>query len=115
MSDQNFSMVSGDSKAVAFTITESDGTTVVDVSAATAITYSLSESPSDTSEFTKTLAAAEIAVSGASSNIVTVTIDAADTASLADLYYHELQVTDAAGLVYTAAVGWVTITEDLIT
>ena len=115
MADQNFSMHSGDSKAIAFTIYTTDGTTAVDISTATAITWSMATAPNVTAAVTKTLAAGTIAVSGDSNNIATVTLAATDTASLKGLYYHELQVTDSASLVYTAASGWVVIEEDLIT
>lgn len=106
---QNFAMVSGDSKTLDIGIVDGDGV-AVDVSTAPAIAYQIAASPAATALVTKTLASG-ITVA---TSTVSVTLAPADTASLAGVYYHELQVTDAGGRVFTALSGYVTIERDLI-
>lgn len=90
----------GDTYSIAVTITDEVTAAAVDVSAA-AISWTLSRTPGGAALLTKTKSAGQIAVSGASNNIATVTIAAGDTADLSGTYYHEMQVTDASSNVFT--------------
>lgn len=94
------SVYQGDTFQVQVTITDQDTGAAVDVSSA-AITWVLSKSIGGTAALTKTKAAGEIVVSGASSNIATVTVDAGDTDGLTGGYWSEMQVTDGSGNIYT--------------
>lgn len=110
MAVQSFTMFSGDSKSLVVSIVD-DSDVAVDVSTATTIKYWLAKNASsESAEFSKAVGSG-IAVA---TSTVTVTIDAADTESLVGNYYHELEITDAVGLVYTAFSGRVTITKDVI-
>ena len=110
MAAQSFVMFSGDSKSLVVSIVDDDGV-AVDVSASATIKYSLAESASSVSaKFSKSLGDGIAVVT----STVTVTIDATDTETLAGNFYHELEITDASGLVYTAFSGRVTIKRDKI-
>lgn len=108
---QNDSMVSGDSMPLDFPLTDYVTGAAADLSTVTAIVYKMATSPTaTTADVTKTLGAG-ITVSG---NTVTVTLAPADTASLAGVYFHELQVTGAGGTVETPIQGYLSIERDLI-
>lgn len=108
---QNYSMTSGDSKTITVNVVDAAGT-AVDVSTATAVRYAIATSAAAvTPSVSKTLGAG-ITVAG---SVVTVTLAAADTALLAGVYYHELEITDASAHVFTALSGHVTIERDLLT
>lgn len=109
MADQNFSIHSGDTIPLSFAIKTSAGV-AVDVSTATSVTWKLADSPYGTVILAKTLADG-ITVS---TSTVTVTLTAANTASLEGIYYHELEII-MGGVTCTVAAGQVVIERDLIT
>jgi hypothetical protein len=115
-SDQNVTMYSGDSRVLAFTITEANGTTPINLTGAVvawACARKLSGGFSTTPTLSKEIGAG-ITIIAAIAGTLEVALAPADTASLVGRYYHELQVTDAAGNVSTVATGTLTITKDLI-
>ncbi len=103
----------GDSRNPKITILDGDGA-AIDVSAAT-IKFTVRLAADDTLAFQKTSTAGEIVVSGASDNIATVTITAADTAAMTvgrKNYNWDLEVTLASGHVITPVSGPLTIQQD---
>ena len=107
----DFSMSSGDTKNISITITDSAGD-AVDLTGATSIWAIYS---GGTALLTKTSAAGAITYGGASTNVATVAVAAADTESIAGgVYRHELEITDTSGNVSTACSGTVVIVEDKI-
>ena len=107
----DFTMYSGDSKNLQFTITDNDDTPV-DLTGATS-SWILAASADGSALVTKTSGAGEITYSGGSTNIATVAVDPADTASLAGRYYHELQITDTGGDVSTNAGTAIILTDNI--
>lgn len=103
---QNFSMISGDTKRLEVTIQDADGAEV-DVTGA-AVTYVIADSAVRVAKTTDD----GITIDGA---VVTVTLDPADTAELAGVYAHEMQITDPSGNVGTVMIGEVSIAKDIIT
>ena len=105
MSDaQNFEMHQGNDKSLVVSVVDNDGDPV-DVSTATGAQYELAKNQSSAVKITKTLGAG-ISVSGSTATVV---LDDTDTEDLSGSYYHELELTDAAGYIHTAFHGWVTI------
>ncbi len=111
--EDTFDWRSGDTLLLTYTITD-DAEAAVDVSSGT-FAYQLNDGrlPTDTAQISKS-SGSGIAVSGASSNIVTITVAAADSAALAGIYWHELQVTDGSSQVKTIMWGHVTFKTDAI-
>lgn len=107
---QNFAMVSGDDKTLSVSCVDNNGdaVTVTGGSASYEIATSVHAS---TPSISKTSTAGEITLSGST---ITITLEPDDTADLDGEYYHELQVTDASGNVYTGFSGTVIIRKDLI-
>lgn len=96
------SMYAGDSQPVQITVTDSGTGAAADLTGC-ALTWMLAVAPGGTALVTKTSAGGDIAVSGAGSNIVTVSLEPADTDALEPgVYYHELKVVDLAAQVHTA-------------
>jgi hypothetical protein len=109
MADQNFSLKSGDSKSVAVNIVNGSGV-AQDVSSAAAVVYRMAESPSGEALISKSLSSGvEV-----STSTVTITFAPLDTAELGGNYYHELEITDDVGNVYTVLTGHVLVEGDLI-
>ena len=107
---QDFEMHSGDTKEITITVTDSVGSIVV--LAGTIIAWGLYTAPGvSTATVTKTTTAGDIAISG---NTCVFTLAPADTTSLTGRYYHELEVTDASGVVETTTTGWITILVDTV-
>lgn|SRR5690606_34993416 len=102
---QDARMTSGDTKRLRVTITDSDGVEV-DVTGATII-YVIA----DSQERVRKATGDGITIDGA---VVTVTLDPADTAELAGVYAHEMQIVDGAGQVQTVFTGQMSIAKDLI-
>jgi len=106
----DFSMYSGDSKTLEITITDSDGV-AVDLTGAT-VKYAIALSS------TASAALVSKATGGSgittASNVATVTLASADTATLAGVYYHEMEITTVLGAVTTAMTGTITILADVI-
>jgi len=107
------SMYSGDSVSIAVTVTDSTTGAAVNLTGAT-LTWALATAPGSTATLTKTSTAGDITVGGAGSNVATVALQPADTASLGGLYTHELQVVDGAAAVYTLYQGELYIMGDVI-
>lgn len=114
-----FKMVSGDSKQLNITATESDGT-AIDLTGVSAIKWSLFSTTNGTEILTKTLGSG-ITVTTALSGVFAVVLDPADTTSLSGEYRHEVQITDASSNILTLSEntnldsGTLTIRKDLIT
>jgi len=106
---QDVTMYSGDSKTLTISIVDGDGD-AVDVSTAAAVVYAIADSSRGPAHVTKTLADG-VSVAGST---VTVTLEPDDTAALAGVYYHELQITDESGNVDTALSGAITVQRDLV-
>ena len=106
--NQNMTMWQGDDRDIVATISDSAGS-AVNITGVTA-TYSLGTAVDQTATFTKTVGSG-IVLTTPASGIMTISIDPADTATLAGCYYHELVITDASGNVNTAFIGEVTINE----
>lgn len=98
---QDFTMYSGDTKNLAFTVSDSAGS-AVNLTGATA-TWTLSTSADSAATVTKTSGAGDITYSGDNTEIATVALAGSDTASLSGVYYHELQITDASSNVSTTS------------
>jgi len=109
MTTVNKSMKSGDDKVMPFSVVDNSGNAVT-VTGGSA-TYAIANSVDGPALVTKTSAAGAITLSGST---ITVTLVPADTASMAGVYYHELEVTDSDGDVFTPACGTMTIERDLI-
>lgn len=103
-------MVSGDSATLSIGIVNAAGV-AVDVSTATAIVYEIATSPAAATPLVSKALTTGVTVA---TSTVTVTLAPADTKDLAGVYYHELEITDASGNVFTAFSGYVTIDRDLI-
>ncbi len=114
----NLQWVRGDSRSPAFTITDGNGD-AVDLSGATVIKFTIkTAADNDTVVLQKTKVASQIAVSGASSNVVTVTITAGDTAAFvptAKYYEYDLEITLASTAKVTPVHGYLSIIEDQTT
>jgi hypothetical protein len=110
MADQNYSITSGDVGIVTVNIVDENGA-AEDVSTALAVVYTLFEAAGGAVVASKSLGAG-VAVAGA---VVTVTLTGADTADVAGMLYHELQVTDEFGNDFTALTGYVLVEGDSIT
>jgi len=105
----DFSMYSGDSKSLAITITDSDGV-AVDLTGAT-VKYAIAASATATTKLVSKQTGG-LGITTAS-NVATVPLVPADTASLAGIYYQECEVTDTSGNVSTALVGTVVIASEV--
>ena len=115
--NQDVAMFSGDTRVLAFTITQAGGSTPVDLTGATIkwrCARKLSGGFSSTVTLSKSLGAG-ITVTNADAGQLQVLLSPADTAALSGRFYHELEITDVAGNVSTVAIGTLTIAKDLIT
>jgi len=107
---------SGDTLTLEVTVNDSSGS-AVDLTAAT-FTWAMSKksnsavAPRGAALLTKALASGVTLIDAATGRI-DITLDPADTESLAGTYYHELQMTDT-GVVSTVLYGSVTIVKDLV-
>lgn len=98
---QNATMWQHEGKALVFTVTGTD------LETASAIKWELSETERSAEILAKTLADAEIVVDSATQ--CTVTLGEGDTTSINGEHYHELRVTNAAGLEQVVSAGTLTI------
>ena len=99
-------MWSGDDKTLTVTVSS-------DITAAT-INYSLAADVDSTAIFTKATGGSGITITDAANGVFTIDLATADTATLAGVYFHECQVTDAAANISTVFVGHVMINKDLV-
>lgn len=110
---QNAVIASGDNAALQFTLTD-DGSSTGAATLAASARWAMSNKPGGTSVVTHNTVDGGAVISGASSNIVTVSLTIANTAQTPGIYYHELEVTDASGNIQTVASGRITIEEDQV-
>lgn len=99
--NQDFSMMSGDTKYLDYTITM---TGTLSGSTAKWVMYK-----NGTVAITKTTLSG---ISITDDTSLRVTLDPADTANLSGVYKHELQITDTSGNICTVALGTATIKAD---
>ena len=113
----DFTMFAGDTKRLMFSITSGPPANApLDISDAT-VTWQASRG--NTTRFSKVPVLTKtigngVEVTDELSGNLTVELLPADTASLAGTYYHELQITDAAGDVATAFAGEFKVLRNLI-
>ena len=117
--DIDFSYFRGDEIDIRFDAYAQDGTTPLDLSAATGVTWALFNT-SDVQQFSKALGGDITVVvgdDGSTQNRVQITMATADTSALTASvkYRHELQILDASGKRSTDAQGVLTLLKDLIT
>lgn len=115
--DQDFEVVSGDSRNLNFTIYDQDAadddSVVKDISGFTAIAWKL-DTGSAVTTVTKSLSDG-ITVTDGPNGLLTVSLTPADTADIAGgTYKHELEGTDGSGNKTTLAIGRVSVITDLI-
>lgn len=102
---QDFTLNVGDDQSLSFAAKQSDGTTALDLTGAT-VKWKLSRTPQTAALVTKQTGGSGITVDSAASGTFTVTLESADTATLArGRYYHETQVIDASGNESTISMG----------
>jgi hypothetical protein len=114
--NQNFTLVSGDTRTLAYAIADAAGQPY-DLSALTAAKWGMARLREDGSFAGSALASktlgAGITVADAAAGTLEVALLPADTEALAGAYYHELELSFGA-VVYTAAIGRATIQRDLL-
>ena len=102
---QDFTTYAGDSCAPIYTVTDASGTPV-DISAATAITWTARRNSSTATVITKTKLSGAIAIlGGGTGGQYQVTLAPADTAALSGYYVYTTAITDLFGNVVTVATG----------
>lgn len=113
---QDFTLYSGDSSTLQFTLTEQDGTTPIDLDGLSAINWAFAKvKPTGFGAriLQKTLLSG-VTVINASLGRVDVSLAPADTAALkAGQYHHELEIVDLLSNVTTVAVGTMTLVQDI--
>lgn len=109
--DQNFEMVSGDSKDIVVTVFD-ELDQVVPIAGAS-IVFILSENEFSAALVTKTTGAG-IVITNAAGGEFTVTLDSADTEPLVGEHYFEAEVTDTGGRVSTVVLGVIDIRQNVI-
>jgi hypothetical protein len=109
---QNFEIHAGDSRDIVVTVTDSQGA-AVDLTGA-AVAWQLARSAGSAAAVVSKSLGAGIAITDGPNGVFTVTLDPADTESLTGLYYHEAEVTDAAGNRSTVLTGVATVIPTLI-
>lgn len=103
----------GDTCTIEVTVTDQVTGATVDMDGA-AITWVLSKSPGGDALLTKSTSAGGITVGGTGNSVITVTIDAGDTDEFVGGYWHELEVRDSIGQVFTVLQDRVNIKVDTI-
>lgn len=89
---QDFNMTQGKHKTLQFTIYQSDGETVQDITGAT-FEWACARSPRDASLVTKTSPNSGVSISDAEAGRVDVALVPGDTEDLEGYYHHELEMT----------------------
>lgn len=87
---QNFKLHQGTDKVLEITVSESGA--AKDLTAASAVAFKIAAGPGSTADVTKGLGTG-VVVTDAANGVIQVTLDAADTTSLAGSYYHETLIT----------------------
>lgn len=101
---------SGDTLIIEVEVSNTDGT-AKDITSAS-IEWVLAKRRGGTAVISKSAAGGGISITDAVAGLFEVTIDPADTDSLAGLYFHEAEVTDSAGNISTVLEGHVFINDD---
>ncbi len=109
--DQNFEMVSGDTKEIVVTVLD-ELDQVVPITGAS-IVFILSVNEFSAALVTKTTGAG-IVISNGQGGEFTVTLDVADTEPLVGEHYFEAEVTDTGGKVSTVVLGVIDIRQNVI-
>ncbi len=109
--DQNFEMVSGDTKDIVVTVLD-ELDQVVPIDGADVV-FILSENEFSAALVTKTTGAG-IVITNGPGGVFTVTLDSADTEDLIGEHYFEAEVTDVSNRVSTVAVGTIDIRKNVI-
>jgi len=108
---QSFPVSSGDKVVLPITVTDNDGSAVTLTGASARFAMARDIGKSLVIDSDASPATASISIS---SNVVTVTIDDADTEALEGDYYYECKVTDSSGNEAVVARGWITFVRNLI-
>ena len=108
---QNFKIWSGDHKDLVITIKNSAGT-VVDITGVT-LKWILAAAPGEAALVTK-LSPDDVEITDGQNGVCKVHLIPADTASLAGVYYHEMELTDTSSNVSTTHTGYGDIVADLV-
>lgn len=110
---QNVSMFKGDNHTITVTVRDAAGA-VKDLTGAT-VKWAMNNTPNGTPKLSKSTITSGVAITDAPAGVCVVTIAQSDTISLApNTYYHELEVTDAAGTKATVMTGSFVIKPALI-
>jgi hypothetical protein len=110
----NFEMHQGDTKRLAVSVTDPDGTAVSLVSVQS-VRWWVAKKVTSTSRLIEKALASGITVTNAAEGKLVITLSPADTAQLAGDYYHELEVIDSAGDIGTVLRGTLTVVRALVT
>jgi hypothetical protein len=107
----DFDMHSGNSKSLIVSVLDKPNGSAVSLVSAQAIKWQLFHSTPATADpiISKSLTSGITINTPASAGIFTVVISSTDTAGLSGLYYHETEVTDAAGNKETVDSGFINI------
>ena len=109
--DQNFEMVSGDTKDIVVTVFD-ELDQVVPITGASAV-FILSVNEFSAALVTKTTGAG-IVITDPVQGVLTVTLSPADTEPLIGTHYYEIELTDIDGKVSTIAFGQIDIRKNVI-
>ena len=110
--NQNFQIVSGDTRTVTFTIYDNAGA-VYNLTGST-VTFATSKNAAGASNFSTTAEFTTTAtLSNPTNGICTVAITAANTADLAGQYHFELKVVDSSANIAHVSVGVMTVMANL--
>jgi hypothetical protein len=107
----NFSLTAGDTKTLVVTVRDTDGSAVNIVGAT--IHWRCAKSFNKTAAVLKSTSDG-ITISDGANGQMTIQLDADDTEDLVGLYYHEIELTSAAGDVSTVLRGTMKVTPQLI-
>ena len=109
----DFYMTAGDTKTIGINVIEKDDGSATNITGAT-IAWKVAQSQRGTVLISKSTAD-DISITSGTGGTFTITLEAADTASLRGDYYHECQITFASGEIATVLKGKMSISPGLIT
>ena len=108
----DFNMTAGDTKTVAVNVIEKDDGSATDITGAT-IAWKVVQSLRGTVLISKSTADG-ISITSGTGGTFTITLDAADTASMLGDYYHEAQITFTDSEIATVLKGKMTVEPGLV-
>lgn len=111
---ENFSVPAGDDVLLDFVVYADEGVTLDGATVKWRAYATRLGLPIDTALIEKQTGGEGIEITDPAERLFTVALDAADTEALRGRYYHEAEVTDAAGNHETVTVGIMTITRTVI-